>query len=86
MVAVRLDNKGNIQIPEDIRRRHGWCEGTEYQVIDRDGRLTLVPMHGNGTPAPDDPLSTREFLERHAGSADGGLTTEELMAMTRSDD
>lgn len=90
MAAVKLDKDGQIAIPLDIRRRHGWKEGRKFDLVERGDQLTLVPARDDTVKQPvdlhDHELSMREFLQRYAGVADGGLTTDEVMAMTRGDD
>lgn len=89
---MKLGPHGQIKIPDDVRQRLGWEAEAELEFVESGNRLTLVPAgNGKGRPdgvdeRPDDALTMREFLERYAGSADGGLTTDEVMAMTRGED
>ena len=41
MATTRLSSKGQLIIPKEIRDRHGWREGTELEVEDRDEAVLL---------------------------------------------
>ena len=79
---------GRIEIPAEALYRLGWGEGREL-LLEVDGvadRIALKPVAPAKDERPDAELTTREFLERYAGSATGGMTTDEVMALTRGDD
>lgn len=89
MTVMRLGKDGKLAIPPEILDHYGWDEGTEIELIEADGQL-LLRRRSDGfyrSPFADDGrLSTREWLEKHAGTTDSGLTTDEIMHMTRGDD
>ena len=41
MATTRLSSKGQLIIPKEVRDRHGWQAGTELEVEDRGGVVTL---------------------------------------------
>jgi AbrB family looped-hinge helix DNA binding protein len=82
---VRITSKGQITIPESIRRDAGLLPGTEVDVVkDRSG-VHILKQNGKrrGTTARERRLA--EVLGRLRGSATIRLTTEEIMALTRGE-
>lgn len=76
MVAT-VTSKGQVTIPKPIRDRLGIVQGSvvDFEMTD-DGRVVLVNV---GTR----PVSRFQSLRGCAGS---GLTTDQIMALTRGDD
>jgi AbrB family looped-hinge helix DNA binding protein len=44
MPRTRMSTKGQLIIPQDVRERHGWREGTELEVDDRGDVVVLRPV------------------------------------------
>ena len=89
-MIVRLREDGRLEIPNELLTRHDWRPGTEVEVVDKGDELvvrrkTQVPQW-QANPHDDDDLPFDQFLERHEGAADAGLTTDEIMEMTRGED
>ena len=84
MAAVKVNEHGQIVIPLEVRLRRGWAPGTELEVVDRGGEVALVPA----APPTDMPRAGtfRDHLSRFARSADSGLSTDDVMSLTRGDD
>jgi AbrB family looped-hinge helix DNA binding protein len=38
---VKLSTKGQLVIPKEIRRRHGWRAGSEVVIVDRGDHLVI---------------------------------------------
>lgn len=80
---MRVTSKGQITIPKAVRDRAGITTATELDVLIRDGKVVIEKI------APDDQEKRRrmrefdEWLERVRGTGDSGLTTDEIMEMTR---
>ena len=75
-MTVRVTTKGQVTIPKHVRDRLGIRPGTkvEFEVAE-DGRAYLRRV---GTP------QTRPSrFARMRGTATGGLTTDEIMKLTR---
>jgi AbrB family looped-hinge helix DNA binding protein len=73
---MRITSKGQVTIPIELREETGLLPGTEVDFA-RDGdavRLTRA-KHAGGRG--------RGIVERLRGRATGGLSTEEIMALTR---
>lgn len=77
-MANAVTSKGQVTIPKPIRDRLGIEPGSlvDFELI-ADGRVVLIAT------GVSEPVSPFEALR---GRADGGLTTDEIMAMTRGDD
>jgi AbrB family looped-hinge helix DNA binding protein len=76
-MAITVTSKGQVTIPKRVRELLGIGPGS---VIDfergEDGRIVLVKVKGNTRP------SRFARLRGHAGK---GLSTDEIMAMTRGE-
>jgi AbrB family looped-hinge helix DNA binding protein len=74
---MRVTTKGQVTIPRDVRERLGIAPGDEVEFRVRDDHAELR-LSG------EDP---GERLVRHLrGTATSGLTTDEIMAMTRGEE
>jgi antitoxin PrlF len=76
-MATNVTSKGQVTIPKPIRDRLGIEPGSavEFQLAP-DGRIVLVKVDG------DPPVSRFEALRGRAGA---GLSTDQIMALTRGD-
>ncbi|HHV20783.1 MAG TPA: AbrB/MazE/SpoVT family DNA-binding domain-containing protein [Propionibacterium sp.] len=75
---MKLNSKGQVTIPADLRRSHGFVEGDEVEVI-ADG-ATLRIVH-----AGREASRGRRLVERMRGTASTSMSTDELMALLRDD-
>lgn len=75
---MRITTKGQVTIPQDIREQAGFLPGTDVDfVLGDDGVVRVVAAdQGRGDVLND-------AIARLRGSADAGLTTAEIMALTR---
>jgi len=75
---MRVTSKGQVTIPQHIRERLGILPMSEVNfVLDEDGRVYIVKA-ASSFPATD-------RFARLRGVATVKMTTEEIMALTRSD-
>lgn len=78
---MRITIKGQVTIPQEVRKFAGFHPGTEVEFfIGDDGVVRVVPA-GQG-PQVGASRMTRG-LAALRGSADVALTTDEIMALTR---
>ena len=74
---MRITSKGQVTIPQEIRERLGLRPHTEV-VFDVDGNVVRMRR------APSRPHARgNRIVDRLRGSATSGLSTEEIMALTR---
>lgn len=72
---MRVTEKGQVTIPLEIRRSLGIEPGTEVEFILEDDSVRLRRVaHAE---------AVREQLQKYAGTADSGLSTEEILSLTR---
>ncbi len=76
-MATTVTSKGQVTIPKPVRDRLGIKPGSAVDFeLAPDGRVVLVKVDGG------QPISRFEALR---GCAGGGLSTDEIMALTRGD-
>ncbi len=73
---MKITSKGQVTIPQEVRERHGLLPGTEVEFIDDGMDVRLVKVDGQRRRG-------RELVARMRGRAKPGLTTDEIMALTR---
>lgn len=73
---MRVTEKGQVTIPKDLRDALGIGAGTEVEFERRDD--TIVVRKSDRRPTRG-----RQLAERLKGRGDVGMTTDEIMALTR---
>ena len=81
MTTATLTSKGQITIPISLRERFGLNPGTEVEFVASEGVLQLKPRKRNGKSAS----ASERWLSKAAGSAKPGISTDEIMALTRGE-
>lgn len=73
---MRVTEKGQVTIPKAIREALGIQPGTEvdFELAGDHARLVRIA----------DPVAVAEQLARYGGRADAGMSTDEILALTRS--
>ena len=76
---MKITSKGQVTIPQKLRRQLGLFPGTEVHFEEADGVALIRPL-----------LSKRELIEerirRATGIAGPGPSTDEIMRLTRGED
>ena len=75
---MRITIKGQVTIPQEIRDKAGFRPGTEVDFVIGDDGVVRVLAATRGPAGVLDAV-----IARLRGSADSGLTTAEIMALTR---
>ncbi len=75
---MRITSKGQVTIPSEIRERLGLLPNTEVRFEVDGTSVRIVPERPSGNPA-------QRLLEQMRGRATAGMSTEEIMALTRSE-
>jgi AbrB family looped-hinge helix DNA binding protein len=85
-IKMRVTSKGQVTIPEQIRRSAGMLPGTEVDFVhDRSG-VHLRKAKGSALREPTArQRRLTEVLDRLRGSATIKMTTEEILALTRGE-
>lgn len=79
---MRMTSKGQVTVPKNIRDRLGVGAGSEIAFVERaDGSVEIVGVKQSGKEARR--RVVEEWLRRVAGTGDSGLTSDEIMEMTR---
>ena len=78
-LGMKITTKGQVTIPQSLRRRLGLLPGTEVRFEEAEGCAVIRPL-----------LSRRELIEerirRATGIAGPGSSTDEIMRLTRGED
>ena len=77
---MKITSKGQVTIPQAIREKYGLLPDTEVEFVETDNGS--VEIRSKLSPQED----FRQFLESCVGTATGGMTTDEVMQMTRGED
>lgn len=72
---MQVTSKGQVAIPKEIRNRYRIDEHSDIDFVCEEDKIILVPKQGND-----------RRLEQVIGSADTGMSTEEIMNLTREYD
>jgi len=77
---MRITSKGQVTIPIEIRERMGLLPNTEVRFEVEGNTVRIVreekTVRGRG----------QRLLERMRGKATAGMSTEEILALTRSEE
>ena len=76
---MRVSNKGQVTIPIDVRRKLGFAPGVQIALA-VDGDQVKLRRADRGNCSPEE---FEAWLKNVRGTGDSGLTTEEIMEMTR---
>ena len=76
---MKITTKGQVTIPKHLRRKLGLFPGTEVRFEEGDGVAVIRST-----------MTKKELIEerirRVTGTADQGLSTDEIMRLTRGED
>ncbi|TWD81060.1 AbrB family looped-hinge helix DNA binding protein [Kribbella amoyensis] len=75
---MRLNSKGQVTIPAELRRKHRLHEGDEVEVVEEGGALRIVRVERHEN-------RTQRWAREKRGSASSGLSTDELMELLRGE-
>jgi AbrB family looped-hinge helix DNA binding protein len=76
-MATTVTSKGQVTIPKPVRERLGIQPGNAVDFeLAADGRVVLVKVDGKRSLSP---------FEALRGRAGAGLSTDEIMALTRGE-
>jgi len=79
---MKVTVKGQITIPISLRERFGLNPGTEVEFVASEGVLSVKPRKRKGKSAS----ASERWLSKATGSAKPGMSTDEIIALTRGED
>lgn len=80
---MRITSKGQVTIPLEIRRKAGFVPGTAVEFVIEGREVKLVKAGPEDQDRSARAKQIEEWLRRTRGTATSGLTTDEIMEMTR---
>jgi AbrB family looped-hinge helix DNA binding protein len=75
---MRLNSKGQVTIPAELRRKHHLHEGDEVEVTEENGTLRIVRVEDSETRG-------QRWVREARGTATSGMSTDELMELLRGE-
>lgn len=75
---MRITSKGQVTIPQAIREKAGLAPNTEVEFKYLNGKVVLLPAAGSKSPSRGETI-----VKKLRGVMKSGMTTDEIMAMTR---
>ena len=79
---MRITSKGQVTIPADIRARAGLLPNTEV-AFEYDGNVVKI-VRADAKPGSK-PTRGQLLVAHLRGRGEGGMTTDEIMALTRGE-
>ena len=76
---MKITRKGQVNIPRALRMKFGLLPDTEVTFEEADGCVLIHPVLGKRAVI-------EERLRRARGIADGALSTDEVMRLTRGEE
>jgi len=76
---MRITAKGQVTIPQHLRRRAGLMPGTDVEFEFDGGAVRLVKVDGRNTRA----TRGERFVDRLDGAGAFGMSTDEVLALMR---
>lgn len=73
---MKLNSKGQVTIPAQLRERHGLHEGDEVDVVEDGDTLRIVRVEDSETRG-------RRLVHRMRGRATTSMTTDQLLELLR---
>jgi len=74
---MRVTTKGQVTIPQHIRKKLGIVPATDIEFIEEKDRVYIVKKEG--------PQNRSKKFKKLRGIATVKMTTDEIMALTRND-
>ncbi|MEV7120203.1 AbrB/MazE/SpoVT family DNA-binding domain-containing protein [Kitasatospora griseola] len=75
---MRLNSKGQVTIPAELREKYGLHPGDEVDVIEEVGVLRVVRRTKDRTRG-------QRVARRMRGTADGGMSTDRIVELLRGE-
>ena len=76
---MRITDKGQVTIPQDVRERAGLMPGTDVEFTLEDGVVRLVKARSG----PGRKSRGQKLVDRLRGKGEFKMTTDEVLALMR---
>lgn len=76
---MRITSKGQVTIPQEIRERFGLLPGTEVEFVANRHSVQIVKSKNLARPTRGEAM-----VRRLRGRSSGKMSTDEVLALTRS--
>src|SRR3990170_1755196 len=80
---MRITSKGQVTIPKLIRDKAGITPESDHDLAFQNGKVVIEKVAVDEAAKRKRRREFAEWLDRVRGTGDSGLTTEEIMDMTR---
>ena len=75
---MKINSRGQVTIPAELRRRYGLVEGNELEIVGEGDSLRIIP-HG------DSESRGSRTVRRMRNKATTTMTTDEILELTRGE-
>lgn len=75
---MRINSKGQVTIPAELRDKHDFRAGDEVNVIEKAGELNIVHVKSDLTRG-------ESLVQRMRGKATTTMTTDQLLQLLRGE-
>ena len=76
---MKISERGQITIPKKMREKYGLLPDSNVIVEPADGGVLVRPVNSRRE-------QVEQWLANLRGSANGGMSTDEIMRLTRGED
>lgn len=75
---MKLNSKGQVTIPADLRHKYGFSEGDDVEIVEVGGALQIAH-------SADSDRRGKRLTRRMRGRATTAMSTDELMELFRGE-
>lgn len=80
---MRITSKGQVTIPKEVRDKAGIDRLSELDISYRDGVILIRKIRSDEVIRRKREREFEDWLERVRGTADSGMTADEILEETR---
>jgi len=73
--STRMSSKGQVVIPEELRKTYGWKPGTSFIVLGRGNAIVLQPLSLPDMTQFDDLIAKSRSIARKVGMTQSDIRT-----------
>lgn len=80
---MKVTDKGQVTIPAALRERYGLLPGTEVEFVAAGG---VIQVKARESAKKTKKSAFDQWLSKASGSAKTGMSTDQILAVTRGED